>query len=77
MIYALCYIVVYSAVINVTKVTVHISPLDDDVILVVLDLQVFEPTDFYQVTIVTISDPNVVVGEKNTFNIINDDDYGK
>ena len=58
-----------------------ISPSDDDVIPVVLDLQddsIVEPTDFYQVTIVTISDPNGVVGEKNTtFIIINDDDYGK
>ena len=64
-----------------TKVTVDISPSDDDVIPVVLDLQddsIVEPTDFYQLAIVSISDPNIVVGEKNTtFIIINDDDDGK
>ena len=64
-----------------TKVTVDISPSDDDVIPVILDLQddsIVEPTDFYQLAIVSISDPNIVVGEKNTtFIIINDDDDGK
>ena len=64
-----------------TKVTVDISPSDDDVIPVVLDLQddsIVEPTDFYQLVITNISDPNIVVGEKNTtFIIINDDDDGK
>ena len=64
-----------------TKVTVDISPSDDDVIPVVLDLQddsIAEPTDFYQLAVVSISDPNIVVGEKNTtFIIINDDDDGK
>ena len=63
-----------------TKVTVDISPSDDDVIPVVLDLQddsIVEPTDFYQLVIINISDPNIVVGEKNTtFIIINDDDDG-
>ena len=67
-----------TAAINVTKVTVDISPSDDDVIPVVLDLQddsIIEPTDFYQVTIVNISDPNVIVGPVNTtFIIVNDDD---
>ena len=61
-----------------TKVTVDISPSDDDVIPVVLDLQddsIVEPTDFYQLIIVNISDPNIVVGEVNTtFIIVNDDD---
>ena len=66
-----------------TKVTVDISPSDDDVIPVVLDLQddsIVEPTDFYQLTIVNISDPNIlVVGEVNTTLIIvnDDDDIGK
>ena len=64
-----------------TKVTVDISPSDDDVIPVVLDLQddsIVEPTDFYQLVIINISDPNVMVGEKNTtFIIVNDDDDGK
>ena len=63
-----------------TKVTVDISPSDDDVIPVVLDLQddsIVEPTDFYQLIIVNVSDPNIVVGENTTFIIINDDDDGK
>ena len=66
-----------------TKVTVDISPSDDDVIPVVLDLQddsIVEPTDFYQLGIVNISDPNVLVGELNTTIIIvsdDDDDIGK
>ena len=67
-----------TAAINVTKVTVDISPSDDDIIPVVLDLQddsIVEPTDFYQLIIVNISDPNVVVSAKNTtFIIVNDDD---
>ena len=61
-----------------TKVTVDISPSDDDVIPVVLDLQddsIVEPTDFYQLVIVNISDSSVVVGAVNTtFIIVNDDD---
>ena len=64
-----------------TKVTVDISPSDDDVIPVVLDLQddsIVEPTDFYQLIIVSVSDPSVEVGEVNTtFIIVNDDDVGK
>ena len=64
-----------------TKVTVDISPSHDDVIPVVLDLQddsIVEPTDFYQLKIVNVSDPNVVVGGVNTtFIIVNDDDVGK
>ena len=67
-----------TAAINVTKVTVDISPSDDPIIPVVLDLQddsIIEPTDFYQVAIINTSDPNVVVGEPNmTFIIVNDDD---
>ena len=67
-----------AAAINATKVTVDISPSDDDVIPVVLDLQddsIVEPTDFYQLVIVNISDSNVLVGEVNaTIIIINDDD---
>ena len=61
--------------------TVDISPSDDRIIPVVLDLQddnIVEPTDFFQLVIVNISDPNVVVGTKNiTFIIVNDDDDGK
>ena len=64
-----------------TKVTVDISPSDNDVIPVVLDLQddsIVEPTDFYQLKIVNVSDPSVEVGEVNTtFIIVNDDDVGK
>ena len=64
-----------------TKVTVDISPSDDDVIPVVLDLQddsIVEPIDFYRLIIVNISDPNVVVSEENTtLIIISDDDDGK
>ena len=64
-----------------TEVTVDISPSDDDVIPVVLELQddsIVEPTEFYQLIIVNISDPNVLVGEVNTtFIIVNDDDIGK
>ena len=69
-----------TAAINVTKVIVDISPSDDDVIPVVLNLQddsIVEPTDFYQLTIVNVSDPNVVVGENTSFIIVNDDDDGK
>ena len=64
-----------------TKVTVEISPSHDDVIPVVLDLQddgIVETTELYQLIIVNVSDPNVVVGEVNiTFIIVNDDDDGK
>ena len=64
-----------------TEVTVDISPSDDDVIPVVLELQddsIVEPTEFYQLIIVNISDPIVLVGEVNTtFIIVNDDDIGK
>ena len=64
-----------------TKVTVDISPSDDNMIPVVIDLQddsIVEPTDFFQVTIDNISDPNVVVGAVNiTFIIVNDNDIGK
>ena len=71
----------FTAAINVTKVIVDISPSDDDVIPVVLNLQddsIVEPMNFYQLTIVNVSDPNVVVGEMNTsFIIVNDDDDGK
>ena len=63
-----------------TKVTVDISPSDDDVTPVVLDLQddsIVEPTDFYQLKIVNVSDSSVEVGEVNTtFIIVNDDDVG-
>ena len=72
------YMCISTAAINVTKVTVDISPSDDAVIPVVLDLQddnIVEPMDLYQVMIVNISDPNVAVGENNTVLIvINDDD---
>ena len=72
------YMCISTAAINITKVTVDISPSDDAVIPVVLDLQddnIVEPMDLYQVIIVNISDPNVDVGENNTVLIvINDDD---
>ena len=72
------YLCLSTAAINVTKVTVDISPYDDDIIPVVLDLQddsIVEPMDLYQVMIVNTSDPNVVVGEINTISIVvNDDD---
>ena len=64
-----------------TKVIVDISPSDDDVIPVVLNLQddiIVEPTDVYLLTIANVSDPNVVVGEMNTsFIFVDDDDDGK
>ena len=67
-----------TAAINETKVIVDISPSDDGVIPVVLNLQddsIVEPTDVYLLTIVNVSDPNVVVGEMNTLSItVNDDD---
>ena len=79
--YVILYASSFTAAINVTKVIVDISPSDGDVIPVVLNLQddsIVEPTDFYQLTIVNVSDPNVVVGEKNTsFIVVNDDDDGK
>ena len=57
---------------------VNIPPSDDDVIPLVLNLQddsIVEPVDFYQLTIVNVSDPNVIVGDINTtFIIVNDDD---
>ena len=68
----------FVAAINIVKAVVNISPSDDDVIPLVVDLQddnIVEPTDFYQLTIVSVSDPNVVVGVVNTsFVIVNDDD---
>ena len=74
----LIIIISSTAAINVTKVTVDISPSDDDVIPVVLDLQddsIVEPTDFYQVIIINTTDPNVVVGVASiTFIIVTDDD---
>ena len=74
----LIIIISSTAAINVTKVTVDISSSDDNVIPVVLDLQddsIVEPTDFYEVTIINTTDPNVVVGVANiTFIIVNDDD---
>ena len=76
------YLFLSAAAISVTKVTVEISPSDDDVIPVVLDLQddsIVEPTDFYQVMIVNTSNPNVAVSEINTVFIIviDDDEDGK
>ena len=50
---------------------------DEDLIPLVLNLQddnIVEPVDFYQLTIVNVSDPNVIVGDINaTFIIVNDD----
>ena len=72
------YISVSTAAINVMKVTVTVTPTDDDVIPVVFELQddsIVEPVDFYQLTIVNVSDPNMIVGDFNTtFIIVNDDD---
>ena len=57
---------------------VNFSSSTDDVIPVELELlddKIIEPTDFYQLTIVNISSPNVVVGDPNsTFIIVSDDD---
>ena len=67
-----------TAAINVSKVTVNIPPSADDVISFVIDLlddEIVEPTDFYQLTIVNISDPDVMLGSINaSFIIVNDDD---
>ena len=61
-----------------TKVIVNIPPSDEELIPLVLNLQddsIVEPVDFYQLTIVNVSDPNVIVGDINTtFIIVNDDD---
>ena len=77
-VYVHTFLCLSTAAINVTKVTVDISPSDDDVIPVVLDLQddsIVEPMDSYQVMILNTSDPNVAVGEINTvFIVVNDDD---
>ena len=68
----------FTAAINVQKVIVNFSTSTDDVISVelqLLDDNVIEPTDFYQLTIVNVSGPNVVVGDMNTaLIIVNDDD---
>ena len=68
----------FTAAINVTKVVVNFSPFTDDVIpveLQLLDDNIIEPIDFYQLTIVNVSGPNVVVGNVNTtLIIVNDDD---
>ena len=67
-----------TAAINVTKVIVNIPPSDEELIPLVLNLQddnIVEPVDFYQLTIVNVSDPNVIVGDINTtFIAVNDDD---
>jgi len=68
----------FAAAINVTEVTVNFSSSADDVIpveLQLLDDNIVEPTGFYQLTIVNVSSPNVVVGDMNTtLIIVNDDD---
>ena len=74
-----CYLLcLFTAAINVTKVIVNFSPSTDDVIpveLQLLDDNITEPTDLYQLTIVNVSGPNVVVGNVNTtLIIVNDDD---
>ena len=60
------------------KVTVTVTPTDDVVIPVEFELQdddIVEPVDFYQLTIVNVSDPNVMIGDFNTtIIIVNDDD---
>ena len=72
------YMFVHTAAINVTKVIVNIPPSDEEQIPLVLNLQdddIVEPVDFYQLTIVNVSDPNVIIGDINTtFIIVNDDD---
>ena len=76
--YIICLLCFSTAAINVTKVIVNIPPSDEDLIPVVLNLQddsIVKPVDFYQLTIVNVSDPNVIVGDINTtFIIVNDDD---
>ena len=75
LLYLIC---LFTAAINVTKVIVNFSSSTDDIIpveLQLLDDNIIEPTDFYQLTIVNISSPNVVVGDSNsTFIIVSDDD---
>ena len=72
------YMFIHTAAINVTKVIVNIPPSDEEQIPLVLNLQdddIVEPVDFYQLTIVNVSDPNVIIGDINTtFIIVNDDD---
>ena len=72
------YYFAFAAAINVTKAIVNIGPLDDDVTPILFKLQDdddVEPSDFYQLTIVNVSDPNVIVGDLNiTFIIVQDDD---
>jgi len=67
-----------TAAINVSKVIVNIPPSADNVIPLVIDLlddDIVEPTDSYQLTIVNISDPDVMLGRRSTsFIIVNDDD---
>ena len=57
---------------------VNIPPSANDLIplkLNLLDDDIVEPTDLYQLTIVNISDPNVMLGRSSTsFIIVNDDD---
>ena len=57
---------------------VSIPPSADDIIPVTLNLlddNIVEPTDLYQLTIVNISDPNVTLGSINaSLIIVNDDD---
>ena len=67
-----------TAAINVKKVIVNIQPSNESLIPLVLNLQddsIVEPVDFYQLTIVNVSDPNVIVGNMDTtYIIVNDDD---
>ena len=67
-----------TAAIDVMKVMMTVTPTDDVLIPVVFELQddnIVEPVDFYQLTIVNVSDPNVMIGDFNTtIIIVNDDD---
>ena len=56
----------------------NIPPSNEGLIPLVLNLQddsIIEPVNFYQLTIVNVSDPNVTVGNMNTAYItVNDDE---
>jgi len=60
------------------KVIVSIPAFSDDVIPIVFELQddnIVEDTNIYELTIVNISDPTVVVGDVNiTYIVVQDDD---
>ena len=72
------YVCLSTAAINVTKVIVNIPPSNEGLIPLVLNLQddsIIEPVNIYQLTIINVSDPTVIVGNMNTAYItVNDDE---